>query len=233
MFDTLFGTTTDASLVGATTSVSAIPFVICIAASLALGLLLAAIYCFRNRHTRSFATTLALLPAIVCVVIALVNGNVGAGIAVAGAFSLVRFRSVPGSARDIGFIFLAMVVGLVCGMGYVAIAGLTTAILCGGFLVYQLVDFGSDSDETDRTLRITVPEDLDYTSLFDEVLARYTTYCELVSVRTTNMGSLYRLTYDIGMIDAASERAFIDELHCRNGNLEISISRQEQAAERL
>ena len=230
MFESLF---TSASFETTSASLPLIPFLTSVAVALCLGFVLALVYCFRNRHNKGFVTTLAMLPAIVSVVIAMVNGNVGAGVAVAGAFSLVRFRSVPGSARDIGFIFLAMVVGLVCGMGYVAIAGLTTAILCGGFLVYQLIDFGSDSDETDRTLRITVPEDLDYTSLFDEVLARYTTYCELVSVRTTNMGSLYRLTYDIGMVDPASERAFIDELRCRNGNLEISISRQEQAAERL
>ncbi|MBQ9005299.1 MAG: DUF4956 domain-containing protein [Atopobiaceae bacterium] len=228
MFDSLFATTDTV-----TSTLSLVPFITSVAFALALGLVLALVYCYRSRHNKGFVMTLAMLPAIVCVVISMVNGNVGTGVAVAGAFSLVRFRSVPGSARDIGFIFLAMVVGLVCGMGYVGYAVLTTVILCGGFFVYQLVGFGSESGATDRTLRITVPEDLDYTRLFDDVLTRYTTYHELTSVKTTNMGSLYRLTYDIGMVDSAAERAFIDELRCRNGNLEIAISRQETGAEQL
>ncbi len=210
-----------------------VSFVGCIAASLALGFVLALCYCFRNRYNKGFVTTLAMLPAIVCVVIAMVNGNLGAGVAVAGAFSLVRFRSVPGSARDIGFIFLSMAIGLVCGMGYLGYAAVVTVILCLGFFVYQLLDFGSNSAQTDRTLRITVPEDLDYSTLFDDLFDKYTNYRDLVMVKTTNMGSLYRLTYNIGMVDPALERAFIDELRCRNGNMEISIALQEAGAERL
>ena len=228
MFDSLFSTG-----ITTTSSLAIIPFVTSIIVALALGLVLALVYCYRNRHNKGFVTTLAMLPAIVCVVISMVNGNVGTGVAVAGAFSLVRFRSVPGSARDIGFIFMAMVVGLVCGMGFVGYAVLTTAILCAGFLLYQTVGFGGSSSATDRTLRITVPEDLDYTTLFDDVLARFTTYHELTSVKTTNMGSLYRLTYNVGMVDASAERAFIDELRCRNGNLEIAISRQENSTDQL
>lgn len=222
MFDSLYSTANTT-----VSTLSLMPFVTSVACALVLGLVLALVYCYRSRHNKGFVMTLAMLPAIVSVVISMVNGNVGTGVAVAGAFSLVRFRSVPGSARDIGFIFLAMVVDLVCGMGYVGYAVLTTLILAGGFLVYQTVGFGSGSDETDRTLRITVPEDLDYTTLFDDVLRTYTTYHELVSVKTTNMGSLYRLTYNVGMASPSAERAFIDELRCRNGNLEISISRQE------
>ena len=162
MFDSLFSTTDTV-----TTAISLTPFVVSVATALALGLVVALCYCFKSRYNKGFVTTLAMLPAIVSVVIAMVNGNVGAGVAVAGAFSLVRFRSVAGSARDIGFIFLSMAIGLVCGMGYVGYAALITAILCGGFFVYQLVGFGSGSEATDRTVRITVPEDLDYTSLFD------------------------------------------------------------------
>lgn len=228
MFDSLFSTTNTV-----TTAISLTPFVVSVATALALGLVVALCYCFKSRYNKGFVTTLAMLPAIVAVVIAMVNGNVGAGVAVAGAFSLVRFRSVAGSARDIGFIFLSMAIGLVCGMGYVGYAALITAILCGGFFVYQLVGFGSGSEATDRTVRITVPEDLDYTSLFDDLFARYTTYCELVSVKTVNMGSLYRLVYNVGMKDATAERAFLDDLRCRNGNMEISISRQETIAEQL
>ena len=198
MFDSLFSTTDTV-----TTAISLTPFVVSVATALALGLVVALCYCFKSRYNKGFVTTLAMLPAIVSVVIAMVNGNVGAGVAVAGAFSLVRFRSVPGQARDIAFIFLSMAVGLVCGMGYLAYAV------------------------------ITVPEDLDYTSLFDDLFARYTTYCELVSVKTVNMGSLYRLVYNVGMKDATAERAFLDDLRCRNGNMEISISRQETIAEQL
>lgn len=228
MFDSLFATTTTV-----TEAITIMPFLTCILGSLVLGLILALVYCFRNHHTKSFVVTLAMLPAIVFVVIAMVNGNVGAGVAVAGAFSLVRFRSVPGSARDIGFIFLAMVVGLVSGMGYLGFAVLTTAVLGGMYLVYQLVDFGAAGASLDRTLRITVPEDLDFTTLFDDVLDHYTTYRELVSVKTVNMGSLYRLTYNVGLAKGVSERAFLDDLRCRNGNLEISLALQESNREEL
>ena len=222
MLDSLFG--------GSTTGVTALelmPFLASMGCALALGFVLAVVYCYRSSHTKSFVMALALLPAIVCVVIAMVNGNVGAGVAVAGAFSLVRFRSAPGSARDITYIFLAMCVGLVAGMGYVVWAGIVTAVMCVAALVYQAISVGPLGESNDRTLRITVPEDLDFTDLFDEVLQQYTVYHELESVRTTNMGSLYRLVYRIGMRDATQQRALIDELRCRNGNLEIVIAHQE------
>ena len=230
MFDSLF---VSSDTLASTASLSLAPFVMSIAVALALGFVLAQAYCFRSRHNRGFVTTLAMLPAIVCVVIAVVNGNVGTGVAVAGAFSLVRFRSVPGSARDIGFIFLSMVIGLVCGMGYVGYAVLVTAILCGGFVAYQLLGFGAETLNAERTLRITVPEDLDYTTLFDDVLARYATESQLVSVKTTNMGSMYRLTYELTLVDAAQTRALIDELRCRNGNLEVAITQRETTSDQL
>lgn len=214
--------------------VELVPLVECVLASLALGVALALIYCVRSRHTRSFVTTLAVLPAIVCVVIAMVNGNVGAGVAVAGAFSLVRFRSVPGSARDMGFVFLAMCVGLAAGMGYVGVAALTTAAIGGAYLLFYLTGLGCASDDDGaRALRITVPEDLDYTRLFDDVLERYTSERRLVSVKTANMGSLYRLQYHVQMAASASEREFIDELRCRNGNLEVALSYQEAMSNEL
>ncbi|MDO4538563.1 MAG: DUF4956 domain-containing protein [Coriobacteriales bacterium] len=220
MLESLYSTTT-------TTSLELMPFLVSIACALALGLVLAFAYCYRSRHTKSFVMTLALLPAIVSVVIAMVNGNVGAGVAVAGAFSLVRFRSAPGSARDITFIFLAMCVGLVTGMGYVAWAAIVTAIMCVVVLAYQTINVGPMGESCDRALRITVPEDLDFSDLFDDVLDRYTSYYELVSVKTTNMGSLYRLIYNVGLNDVSQQRALIDELRCRNGNLEIAISHQD------
>ncbi len=221
MFESLFSTGTTS------TALELMPFLASMGCAIALGFVLALAYCFRSRHTKSFVIALALLPAIVCVVIAMVNGNVGAGVAVAGAFSLVRFRSAPGSARDITFIFLAMCIGLVAGMGYVAWAAIVTAVMCAVVLAYQVIDAGPLGESSDRTLRITVPEDLDFTGLFDDLLDKYAVYHELESVRTTNMGSLYRLVYRIGMRDLSQQRALIDELRCRNGNLEIVISHQE------
>lgn len=211
----------------ATSGLELLPLLACVVAALALGLALAAIHQVRSRSTRSLSCTLAVLPAIVCVVIALVNGNVGTGVAVAGAFSLVRFRSVPGSARDMGFVFLAMCVGLACGMGYLGVAALTTFAVGGAYLAYHLLGFGGPSAETTRTLRVSVPEDLGYTELFDDVLARYTRTCCLASVKTANMGSLYKLTYEIELAVDASERELIDALRCRNGNLEVSLSHAE------
>lgn len=205
------------------------PLLICVGVALVLGLLLAGTYCVRNRHTASFVITLALLPAIVCVVIALVNGNVGAGVAVAGAFSLIRFRSVPGSARDIGFVFLAMAVGIACGMGEPLIAVMTALLVCAVYLVYQLLGLGAHSSSPERTLHVVVPEDLDFTTIFDDVLDRYTTSYELVSVKTSNLGSLYKLTYAVELRRGVSEKELMDELRVRNGNLEVALGHKEEA----
>ena len=193
-----------------------------------IGLLLCGMTMWRSKSSGSFAVTLALLPAVVCVVIMMVNGNVGAGVAVAGAFSLVRFRSVPGSAREIGAIFIAMGAGLIAGMGYLAYAALFALTLGSATMLYTALRLG-ERDRC-RTLRITIPEDLDYTGVFDPVLKEYATDYALRHVKTTNMGSLYKLTYDLTPRNPAQEKALIDELRLRNGNLEISISSQAAAA---
>jgi hypothetical protein len=198
-------------------------FLMCIAAALVIGLFLTLCYRFRNRCSKSFAGTLAILPAIVCVVIMLVNGNIGAGVAVAGAFGLVRFRSLPGTAREIGMLFMAMCAGLICGMGYLAYAILFALILGGAGVLYSLVDFGGS--KADRFLTITIPEDLDYTEVFTSLMDEYTTKYALEQIRTTNMGSLFRLSYYITLKDASKEKEFIDKLRCRNGNLEIMIAK--------
>ena len=203
-------------------------FLLCIGASLLIGLFLAAVYSYQSHCTRSFLLTLAMLPATVCVVILMVNGNIGAGVAIAGAFSLVRFRSVPGTAKEIGAIFLAMSTGLMTGMGYLAYAALFAVITGVIWLFYHVISARFlHSIEKNRTLRITVPEDLNYTEVFDEPLAQYTSSAELMSVKTTNLGSLFKLTYRIVLRDVAQEKALIDALRCRNGNLEINITRQE------
>lgn len=202
-------------------------FLLCVVCALAVGLLLAACYMYRTRYTKSFVAALALLPSVVCVVIMMVNGNVGAGVAVAGAFSLVRFRSVPGTAKEIGAIFLAMGTGIIVGMGYLGYAILCAAVLGGASALYSRLDFGcTKKSALQKTLQITIPEDLDYTGVFDDILRQYASEYELVQVKTTHMGSLFRLTYHMTLRAANQEKQLLDELRCRNGNLEISVSKQ-------
>ncbi len=190
------------------------------AASILLGIIIAVFYMHKSSYTKSFVVTLVLLPAIVMAVISLVNGSIGTGIAVMGAFSLVRFRSIPGTAREIGFIFFAMAVGLATGMGYVIYAAVFT-VLVGliSLLLYRL-KFGEER-MTKKDLRITIPENLEYSGLFDDLFNEYTDNAKLLKVRTTNMGSLYQLTYRITLKNEGIEKEFIDKLRCRNGNLDI------------
>ena len=208
-------------------------FLLCLGVSLVLGLIMAAAYMWRNEHTKSFLVTLALLPAVVCVVIMMVNGNIGAGVAVAGAFSLVRFRSAPGSAKEIVTIFLAMGAGLIAGMGYLGFAALFTVIMCAMFLFYNALAGNARSEAVNKTIKITIPEDLDYTGTFDDIFAEYTRKNELVKVKTTNMGSMFRLTYNVTLRDATKEKEMIDRIRERNGNLEIMVSKQENRTAEL
>ena len=217
-----------------TTVISVTDFMLCLCLSLVLGLIMAVSYMYRTRYTKSFVVTLALLPAVVCVVIMLVNGNVGTGVAVAGAFSLVRFRSVPGTAKEICALFLAMGAGLISGMGYLGFAVLFTIIMCGMFLLYDRLEFGAgEKKNLYKTLNVTIPEDLNYTGVFDDIFTEYTIEHNLSRVKTTNMGSMFRLTYDITLKDAAGEKEMIDKIRCRNGNLEITVSGQETTVSEL
>ena len=201
-------------------------FLICTGVSLLLGVGTALVAGYRSRSTQSLAVTLAILPAVVQAVIMLVNGSIGAGIAVAGAFSLVRFRSAPGTAREIAAIFLAMAIGLATGMGYVGLAALLFLILAGAMLALTALRFGQKED-AGRILKITIPEDLDYDGLFDDLFERYTTAHTLEKVKTTNMGTLYELRYHITLRQEPVPKVFLDELRCRNGNLNITCSREE------
>lgn len=217
-----------------TSVISVSDFLLCIGCSLLIGLIMAFCYMFRSRCTRSFLVTLALLPTVVCVVIMMVNGNVGTGVAVAGAFSLVRFRSAPGTAKEITMLFLAMGAGLLAGMGYLGFALLFTLIVCLLNLLYHCFDLGFKKNGARyKTLNITIPEDLDYSGVFESVLQDYATSWELVRVKTTNMGSMFQLTYQLTLKAAANEKEMIDKLRCRNGNLEIAVSRQETAVAEL
>ena len=211
-----------------TTVISITDFLLCLVFSLVLGLIMAFAYMYRTRYTKSFVVTLAILPAVVCIVIMMVNGNIGAGVAVAGAFSLVRFRSVPGTAKEICTLFLAMGTGLIVGMGYLGYGALFTVIMCAVFILYNRVDFGAKRNaDTYKTFAITIPEDLDYSSVFDDIFEEYTITHDLAKVKTTNMGSMFKLTYNVTLRDNAREKEMIDKIRCRNGNLEITVSKQD------
>ena len=215
MLNTLFQGIFDTDM---TSVISVSDFLLCVGCALAVGLILAGTYMYGTKYTKSFVATLALL----------VNGNVGTDVAVAGAFSLVRFRSVPGSAKEIGAIFLAMCSGLVSGMGYLAYALLSAVILGAIMLLYNRMDFGTRKHGLRyKTLHITIPEDLDYSGVFDKILKQYTEDYEVVQIKTTNMGSLFKLTYNLTLKKPETEKELIDKLRCRNGNLEITMCRQE------
>ena len=219
---------------GSQSSISVGNFFICFAVALVLGVILAGGYTIKGKYTKSFAITLAILPAVVCVVIMLVNGNIGAGVAVAGAFSLVRFRSQPGSAKEIVAIFIAMCSGLLAGMGYIAFAVIFTIVMAVILLVLNIVKIWNRKQAPkEKTLRITIPEDLNYTEVFEDLFQKYTQSHETVSVKTTNMGSMFKLKYNIVLKDASQEKEFIDELRQRNGNLEIMISYREETQNEL
>ncbi len=199
-------------------------FLICTAVSLVLGILTALLYLHRNKCSQSFAVTLAMLPTVVEAVIMLVNGNIGAGVAVAGAFSLVRFRSAPGTAKEISALFLAMTIGLATGMGYVTLAVVLFIIIAALMLLLGAVKFG-ENDSSLRTLKITIPENLDYDGIFDDLFAKYTNSAELEKVKTSNMGTLFDLQYTIALKGKEVPKEFIDEIRIRNGNLNITCSK--------
>jgi hypothetical protein len=192
--------------------------------SIILGAIIAASFNFRNKKSKGFLMTLSVLPFIVQIVIMLVNGNVGTGVAVMGAFSLVRFRSVPGNAKDICSIFLAMAAGLATGTMHLILASLAVIVVCALNVVYTLIpDSGSAGAE--KELTILIPESLDYASVFDDIFDNYTTQNELTQVKTVNMGSLYKLKYTIKLKDKTKEKEMLDEIRVRNGNLEVICSR--------
>lgn len=212
------------SIISATTALTAAQYLLLSGVSLVLGFLLALVYMYKNTYTKGFALTLVLLPLVVQTVILLVSGNLGAGIAVAGTFSLVRFRSVPGGAREIAAIFAAMALGLATGMGYIGVAFLLFAGLSLASLLLVSVRFG-EQDANCRRLRVTMPENLDYNEVFSDVFEAFTARTELRKVKTTNLGSMFELQYDIVLRNPELEKQFIDELRVRNGNLNIILSR--------
>lgn len=205
--------------------------IICTVASIILGLTIAYIYMGQGRCSKNFAITLVTLPVLVQVVIMMVNGNLGTGVAILGAFGLVRFRSVPGTSKEICCVFFAMAVGLATGMGFITFAVMITVVISLLLLILSKTTFGETKSL--RLLKITIPESLDYTEAFNDIFERYAKEVTLNRVKTTNLGSLFELNYDIVLKDDKQEKALIDELRCRNGNLTIVCSRPQMEKEQL
>lgn len=197
----------------------------CTAVSLLMGLLVSVVYRVKHRGTDTFITALIILPALVQMAIMMVNGNLGMGVAVAGIFGLVRFRSVPGTAQDIVYVFLVMTVGLASGTGYLGFAVFIGVISSLVLLLIKLTNFSSSAN-VQRELRVTIPEALDYTTVFDDIFEKYTKSAELEKVKTTNLGSMFELKYRILLKDIGKEKEMIDEIRVRNGNLTIICSRR-------
>ncbi len=198
-----------------------VSFLVCIFTAMVLGLLASLVFSDRDHHSPAFRQSVALLPPVVTLVIMLVNGNIGAGLAVAGTFALVRFRSAPGTAKEITALFFAVAIGLACGMGYVGYAALFFLVVAVYGLALSRFRFGEEAG-IQRVLKITIPENLNYEELFDDLFETYTRRHELTRVRTTNMGTLYELSYNIELKDLRHTKEFIDAIRCRNGNLNIS-----------
>ena len=195
-----------------------------IGVALVLGLVVAKVYQYKTVYSKSFVMSLALLPALIAVVIFLVNGSLGAGVAVMGAFSLIRFRSAPGGAKELVSIFLAMTIGIAIGMGYLVFAGAFTLIMSVAIVLLETINFGQMKHSI-RQLTIVIPESLDYESIFDDIFDKATNHLELASVKTSDMGSLFKLKYIIQLNGKMTEKELMDALRTRNGNLEIAINR--------
>lgn len=218
MFDQLFnnvftGTTINpASMFGA------------IGVALVLGLILAKVYQYKTIYIKSFMMTLVMLPTLIAIVIFLVNGSLGAGVAVMGAFSLIRFRSAPGGAKELLAIFLAMTIGIAVGMGYLIFASVFTIIMSVVMLLLETVNFGQMKHSM-RQVTVVIPESLDYEMVFDDIFQKATNYVELANVKTSDMGSLFKIKYIVQLNGTMTEKELMDALLTRNGNLEIAISR--------
>ena len=207
-----------------TTSVTIPMFFLIVAVALAMGVIISMFAYFKGKSTKSFYIANSLLPLAVAMVIMLVNGNIGVGVAIAGAFGLVRFRSAQGTAREIAIIFISMTIGLALGVGYVAY-GIIFGIIAGiALLLFNKIKIWDKKSNDEKILKITIPENINYQTVFDDIFEKYTKNYTLIKTKSSNMGSLFILTYEIALKDKLTEKKFLDELRCRNGNLEIQIS---------
>ena len=209
------------SILGETLTISS--FAICTVVALILGFVIAILHMKTTKSNRNFVTTLAILPVLVTAVILLVNGNLGTSVAIVGAFSLVRFRSIPGNSREIMAVFFSMAVGLAVGVGYIGFAAAFTLVIALVLIILNLVKFG-EVKSTEKLLKIYIPEDLDYTECFEDIFKEYTDSAELRKAKTVNMGSIFELTYLINVKNDKNEKEFMDKLRVKNGNLKIVIT---------
>ncbi|MBQ1387919.1 DUF4956 domain-containing protein [Candidatus Saccharibacteria bacterium] len=215
MFNSIFDSTT--------TGLSITTGLICAGVALLLGVIIAITHMKTSQTTKGFLTTLATLPLLVMAVMIMINGNLGTSIAILGAFSLIRFRSIQGRAKDLLSVFFAMMVGLACGMGHVLFAVVITIISVVAIVFFTYTHF-LEPNKKQRVLKIVVPEDLDYEEVFDEIFTKYTSRADLTQMKTMNMGSLYKLTYDITMKSGVKEKEFLDEIRVKNCNLKVLLS---------
>ena len=208
-----------------TTKVTIPMFFLVLGISLLMGIIISLIAKYKGKSSKSFYVANAILPAAVAMVIMLVNGNIGVGVAIAGAFGLVRFRSAQGSAREIAIIFISMTIGLAMGVGYVMYGAIFEIIAAVALILFEKIKFWDKNTDDEKLLKITIPENLDYQTVFDDIFLKYASSYNLIKTKSSNMGSLFILSYEIKLKDKNSEKKFIDEIRCRNGNLEIQISR--------
>lgn len=222
MFKTIFTTTTDGSIDMGTAMLAVV-------LAMVLGMIIAAAYmaaCKKEGYNKNFIIGLALLPAIVAAVIMLIGSNVARAFSMAGAFALVRFRSAPGNAKDIAVVFFSMATGLACGLGYITFAAVFSIVVIVVLIVLSLSNFAGNTDNL-KQLRIVIPENLNYTNAFDELFSQYTNSTVLKRVKTTNMGTMFELTYIVRLKKDINEKDFIDGLRTRNGNLNITLAMTE------
>ncbi len=215
MFNSIFDTTS--------TGLDITTGLICAGVALLLGMVIAIMHMKTSQTTKGFLVTLATLPLLVMAVMIMINGNLGTSIAILGAFSLIRFRSIQGRAKDLLSVFFAMMVGLACGMGHILFAAVITAIAVVAILFFSYTHF-LEPNKKQRILKVVVPEDLDYDEVFDDIFKKYTSHAELTKMKTMNMGSLYKLTYDITMKSGVKEKDFLDEIRVKNCNLKVLLS---------
>lgn len=215
MFNTIFNTA-DAGLEIPTALIAA-------GVALVLGVALAITHAKTSQTTKGMLTTLAVLPVLVMAVMIMINGNLGTSIAILGAFSLIRFRSIAGRAKDLLAVFAAMMIGLACGMGHVLFASVVMAIYIVATVLFTYTNF-LEPDRRERVLKIVIPEDLDYEDVFDSVFRKYTSRAHLVRMKTINMGSLYKLTYDVKIKRGVKEKDFLDAIRVKNMNLKVLLS---------
>lgn len=212
------------------TSVSISQFAITSGVALVLGLIIMLAHSYKSNVSKTIRILLFVLPFIVEVIIMVVNGNLGAGVAVAGAFTLIRFRSVKANGKELASIFLAVAAGIAIGMGYILIAVIMVAVV---LLIFIIMGMFKNEKNVEKQLRITIPESLDYSGIFDDIFNEYTDECELLRVKTVNMGSLYELRYRIREKDETKEKEMMDKIRTRNGNLQVMCGRTPENGEEL